>query len=49
MTDSNPNESRRRWCEPTSAVLMALVTLTRPWCSHQAATRMSCSPSLNLA
>ena len=35
MTDSNPNESRRRWFEPASAILMALATLGTAWCSYQ--------------
>ena len=35
MTDSDPNESRRRWFEPASAILMALATLSTPWCSYQ--------------
>jgi hypothetical protein len=35
MTDSNPKESRWRWFEPASAILMALATLSTAWCSYQ--------------
>jgi hypothetical protein len=35
MADPNPNESRRRWFEPASAILMALATLSTAWCSYQ--------------
>jgi hypothetical protein len=35
MADFNPNESRRRWLEPASAILMALATLSTAWCSYQ--------------
>jgi len=34
MADS-PNEGRRRWLEPASAILMALATLSTAWCSYQ--------------
>jgi hypothetical protein len=34
MTDS-PNEDKRRWLEPASAILMALATLSTAWCSYQ--------------
>jgi hypothetical protein len=35
MVDLKPNESRRRWLEPASAILMALATLSTAWCSYQ--------------
>lgn len=35
MADLNPNEARRRWFEPASAILMALATLSTAWCSYQ--------------
>jgi hypothetical protein len=35
MADLIPNESRRRWFEPASAILMALATLSTAWCSYQ--------------
>jgi hypothetical protein len=35
MGDPNPNEVRRRWFEPASAILMALATLSTAWCSYQ--------------
>jgi len=35
MTDSNPKESRWRWFEAASAILMALATLSTAWCSYQ--------------
>jgi hypothetical protein len=35
MADPNPNETRRRWFEPASAILMALATLSTAWCSYQ--------------
>ncbi len=35
MADPNPNEARRRWFEPASAILMALTTLCTVWCSYQ--------------
>jgi hypothetical protein len=35
MADRSPNESRRRWFEPASAILMALATLSTAWCSYQ--------------
>jgi hypothetical protein len=35
MPDPNPNQSRRRWFEPASAILMALATLSTAWCSYQ--------------
>jgi hypothetical protein len=35
MADPNPNESRRRWFEPASAIVMALATLSTVWCSYQ--------------
>jgi hypothetical protein len=35
MADLNPNESKRRWFEPASAILMALATLSTAWCSYQ--------------
>jgi ferric-dicitrate binding protein FerR (iron transport regulator) len=35
MTDSASNQSRRRWLEPASAILMALATLSTAWCSYQ--------------
>ena len=35
MADPNPNESRRRWFEPASAILMALATLSTAWCSFE--------------
>jgi hypothetical protein len=34
MADS-PNEGKRRWLEPASAILMALATLSTAWCSYQ--------------
>ena len=34
MADS-PNEDKRRWLEPASAILMALATLSTAWCSYQ--------------
>jgi len=33
MTD--PSETKRRWFEPASAILMALATLGTAWCSYQ--------------
>jgi hypothetical protein len=35
MADPNPNEAKRRWFEPASAILMALATLSTAWCSYQ--------------
>src|SRR6266581_6046277 len=35
MADLNPNEAKRRWFEPASAILMALATLSTAWCSYQ--------------
>jgi hypothetical protein len=35
MADPNPNDLRRRWFEPASAILMALATLSTAWCSYQ--------------
>src|SRR5260370_14927593 len=35
MADSDPNETKRRWFEPASAILMALATLSTAWCSYQ--------------
>jgi hypothetical protein len=35
MADSQPNDGRRRWLEPASAILMALATLSTAWCSYQ--------------
>jgi hypothetical protein len=35
MADLIPNENRRRWFEPASAILMALATLSTAWCSYQ--------------
>jgi hypothetical protein len=35
MAELNPNEGRRRWFEPASAILMALATLSTAWCSYQ--------------
>jgi hypothetical protein len=35
MADLNPNETKRRWFEPASAILMALATLSTAWCSYQ--------------
>ena len=35
MADPTPNENRRRWFEPASAILMALATLSTAWCSYQ--------------
>jgi hypothetical protein len=35
MADPNPNQVRRRWFEPASAILMALATLSTAWCSYQ--------------
>jgi len=35
MTESNPNQAKRRWFEPASAILMALSTLGTAWCSYQ--------------
>jgi hypothetical protein len=35
MTDTTTSESKRRWLEPASAILMALATLSTAWCSFQ--------------
>jgi len=35
MADPNPNDIKRRWFEPASAILMALATLSTAWCSYQ--------------
>jgi hypothetical protein len=35
MADRNPSETKRRWFEPASAILMALATLSTAWCSYQ--------------
>src|SRR6266513_2015951 len=35
MADPNPSETKRRWFEPASAILMALATLSTAWCSYQ--------------
>ena len=35
MADPNPNDIKRRWFEPVSAILMALATLSTAWCSYQ--------------
>jgi hypothetical protein len=35
MADPNPNQVKRRWFEPASAILMALATLSTAWCSYQ--------------
>src|SRR6266576_3881256 len=35
MADPNPSQTRRRWFEPASAILMALATLSTAWCSYQ--------------
>jgi len=34
MADPNPNDIKRRWFEPASAILMALATLSTAWCSY---------------
>ena len=33
-----PEEAKRRWVEPVTAVLMALSTLSTAWCSYQSAS-----------
>jgi hypothetical protein len=35
MTDTTTSEEKRRWLEPASAILMALVTLSTAWCSFE--------------
>src|SRR6266853_1450136 len=32
---ADPSETKRRWFEPASAILMALATLGTAWCSYQ--------------
>src|SRR5580704_17325709 len=35
MTDTTTREGKRRWLEPSSAILMAVATLSTAWCSYQ--------------
>jgi hypothetical protein len=35
MADPDSSETKRRWFEPASAILMALATLSTAWCSYQ--------------
>ena len=35
MADPNPSETKHRWFEPASAILMALATLSTVWCSYE--------------